>query len=278
MLDQSIVNKIENFVSESPRSINEIALFLRKNWRTADRYVEYIKQNFGVIDTKTFREGTRGALKIAYWSSFEKGKNSIFHDILEKEIQTFKKKEDFSAFDIYQHIKNENKKIEIYNVNDENKTNLDNLANLIRNTKKQLIGFSGNLSWVNLKNKDINIFECIENLVKKNIPIKLISRIDLASINNINKLLELNFKYGKEIIEVRHHEQPLRAFIQDNKIIRIKEIKEPTGKIHELNQKVFIFYTINDKEWVEWLSKVFWNLFSKSIDAKKRVEQMKNLV
>ena len=31
--------------------------------------VHYIKENFGTISTRTFREGTRGALKIVYWAN-----------------------------------------------------------------------------------------------------------------------------------------------------------------------------------------------------------------
>ena len=57
----------------------------------------------------------------------------------------------------------------------------------------------------------------------------------------------------------------------------IKEIKEPTGKVHELNKRIFIFYSIKDREWCDWLSKIFWKMFSSSIDAKKRIEEMHRL-
>jgi len=49
------------------------------------------------------------------------------------------------------------------------------------------------------------------------------------------------------------------------------------GKIHELDKKLFIFYTIKDKEWVEWLSKIFWNMFSSSVDSSKRLEEIQKL-
>ena len=84
----------------------------------------------------------------------------------------------------------------------------------------------------------------------------------------------MNFKYGKELIEVRHREHPIRANIIDNKIFRIKEIKEPTGKINELDKKIFIFYTIKDKEWTEWISRIFWKMFSSSVSSKKRLEEL----
>ncbi len=275
MLDTKLIRKVEDFVYPKPRTIQEISQHIGKSWRTADRYVSEIENEHGTLSTRTFREGTRGALKIVYWSSTEKISNSVFQEKLAKEIETFKRKEDFSAFDIFQYIPDKNKKVNIYKVTEESKTDLKVLADLLNNTKKQFIGFSGNLSWLNLKNKDINIFECIENLVKKNIPIKIVSRVEIGSIDNIKKLLELNFKYGKELIEIRHHEQPLRAFVYDNKIASVKEIKEPTGKVHELNQRLVIIYTIKDKDWVEWLSKIFWKMFYNSIDANKRIEELK---
>ena len=45
MLDLGSIKKIEDFVSKQPRNIQEIALMLKKNWRTADRYIDYIKDN-----------------------------------------------------------------------------------------------------------------------------------------------------------------------------------------------------------------------------------------
>lgn len=277
MIDNKIVREIEEFVFSKPRSMQEIAIHIKKSWRTADRYIQEIEKEFGTLSVRTFREGTRGALKIVYWASVEKLHSSVFQEKLEKELQIFKKKEDFSPFDIYQHVQEKNKKATIEKTDSENKTNLSELKEYLEKSEKQILSFSGNLSWINLKDKNTKIFSVIENLVKKRISIKILSRVDLASIKNIEKILSLNFKYGKELIEIRHIEQPLRSFIIDKKIARIKEIKEPTGKIHELNKKVFIFYTLKDKEWIEWLSRIFWKQFSNSIDAKKRIEELKNL-
>ena len=121
------------------------------------------------------------------------------------------------------------------------------------------------------------MMKILEELVKKDIRIKIICRIDIIGIENLEKILSLNFKNGKENIEIRHREQPVRAFVIDNKIIRLKEIKEPTGKMGELNKRIFIFYTIKDKEWAEWLSKIFFKMFSQSIDAKKRLEELRKM-
>jgi len=110
--------------------------------------------------------------------------------------------------------------------------------------------------------------------VKKGISIKILSRVDLDGIDNIERALSLNKKYGKELVEIRHDEHPLRAVIIDNKMIRMKEVKEPTGKINELNKRVFIYYNIKEKEWVEWLAKIFWKKWSNSIIAEKRLEEL----
>ena len=277
MLTNEIIKKIQDFIYQKPRSIQEVAQHINKNWRTADRYVQEIEKEYGTLSTRVFREGTRGALKIIYWASMEKASSSIFQEKLEKEIKLFKKKENFSAFDIYQHVEDKNKEASIQQSEQEAKTDLDELKEMIEKTEKQLFSFSGNLSWINLKNKKINIFQEIEKLVKKKIKIKMICRVDLVSMPTIEKILSLNFKYGKELIEIHHYEHPLRALVIDNKLIRLKEIKNPTGKTKELSKKTFLFYTIKSKNWVEWLTRIFWNMFSNSIDSKKRLEELKKL-
>ncbi|MBM3233723.1 hypothetical protein FJZ19_01375 [Candidatus Pacearchaeota archaeon] len=277
MLDSAITKKIEDFVYLKPRSIQEIAEHTGKNWRTADRYIQDIEKNFGTLSTRVFREGTRGALKIVFWSSIEKASSSVFQEQLEQEILRARKKEDFSAFDIFQHVQDKNKKAIVEKAIDESGDNLKELGELFKKTEKQLTILSGNLSFINLKNKTIDVFKILEDLVKKGVTIKILCRIDLAGINNIERVLSLNFKYGRECIEIRHREHPIRAFIFDNKLFRIKEIKEPTGKLHELDKKIFIFYTIKDKDWTEWLSRIFWKLFSQSIDARKRIQELKKL-
>lgn len=273
MLDSRIIKTIEDFVHTKPRSVQEIAVLIKKNWRTADRYIQEIKDNYGTIDFRIFRGGTRGALKIVYSASIDKISNSMFQESLEKEILNEKSKLYFSPFDIFQHVGDKNKKASIELCESEQKTNLNELIDYIKTTKKQLFSLSGNLSFINLK----GVFNELEELIKKNIPIKVLCRIDLAGKENIEKLLSLNYKYGKELIEIHHKEQPLRALIVDGKTFRIKEQKEATGKEHELNKNIFIFYTINDDEWAEWMQKIFWKMFNASIDAKKRLEELNKI-
>lgn len=278
MLDNEVVRKIEDFVYSKPRSVHEVAALIKKSWRTADRYVEYIEKEFGTISTRTFRQGTRGALKVVYWSSMEKVSYSVFQEALEKKIMLLKDKEDFSAFDIFQHVPDKNKRASVEKTAYESLTNLAELVDFLGKAEKQLLVFSGNLSFINLKSKEVDVFKVLEGLVKRGISVKVVCRVDVVGKENIEGLLSLNFKYGKELVEVRHREQPLRAIIADNKMFRIKEIQTPTGKVHELNSKVFIFYNIKDKEWTDWLSRIFWKMFNSSISAEKRLEEIKKLV
>ncbi len=275
MLDSKTINKIEEFVYSKPRNIQEIALFIKKNWRTADRYVEEIEKNFGTISTRVFREGTRGALKIVYWSSVEKVSPSIFQERLEKDIFSCKKKEDFSAFDIFQYIPEKNRTSFAQHNEEEN---IKEFNKLLLTAKKQILFFSGNLSFINIKDKKKDILTTFEKLASKKIQIKIICRVDLAGKDNIERVLSLNFKHGKNLIEIRHDAHPIRGCIIDGKFIRLKEVKEPTGKIKELNKKIFIFYNIHDKSWAEWLSRIFWKKFSNSIDANKRLEHLKQII
>ncbi|MBT4375893.1 hypothetical protein HOD29_00760 [archaeon] len=278
MLDNQTIQKIEKFVSLKPRSIQEVADHLKKNWRTADRYLKQIEEEYGTIATRTFRGGTRGALKIAYLLNPENISSTKFQEELEERIMRLRRKEEFSAFEIFQHVPVKNKLAIVENEISEESTNLQELIEILSNTEKELKLFSGNLSWINLKKGKIDLFEILEGLVKKGVKIKVLCRVDLGGIENIKKVLQLNYKYGKDLIDVRHREHPIRAFVMDNKTIRLKEIKEPTGKIKELYIKKFIFYTIRDKEWAEWLSKIFIKMFNQSIGSDKRLEELGRLL
>jgi len=277
MLDNTTIKKIESFIYSKPRTVQEIAQHIGKNWRTADRYIEEIEKNFGTISTRVFRGGTKGALKIVFWASMERISSSVFQERLEQQIMNASNKEEISAFDLYQHVADKDKKAIIEKSLPKDGLDDNGLIDFMSKTKKQLLIFSGNLSFINMHNKNTTMIKLLETLVTKGVTIKILCRVDLVGKKNIEKILELNFKHGKELIEVRHQEQPLRAFIVDNEMIRIREIKEPTGKINELKEKIVIYYEIHDKDWSSWLSKIFWKIFSNSIDAKKRITELNKL-
>lgn len=277
MLSKEITKKIEDFVILKPRSVQEIAQHLNKNWRTADRYVNEIEKEFGTLATRTFRGGTRGALKIVYWASFEKMKSSAVQQNFEEQILRGRKKEDFSAFDIYQNIGENKKNLHVKVERSEEFGGLKELKDLILSAKKQLLVFSGNLSFLNFNDDEIETFSLMEELARNKVSIKVLSRVDIAGKNNVEKFLALNLKYGKDIVEIRHREQPLRCLVIDNNYFNIKEIKEPTGRNNELDKKVFFFYNIKDKEWTEWMSRLFWKMFSSSVDAQKRLSELNKM-
>jgi len=276
MLDSQTINKIEGFVMSQPRSVHEIAHLLEKNWRTADRYVDEIVKSFGTLSVKVFRGGSRGALKVVFWAGNERISKSVFQERLEEDIFKSRKKEDFSAFNIFQHVPDKDKKAYLCS-SETNPVELSELKDMLLSAEKQVLVFSGNLSFINNRNEALDLFSIFESLVKRKISIKIVCRVDFTGKANVERLLSLNFKHARELVEIRHEEHPLRAFIIDGKMIRMKEVKEPTGKINELNKKAYLFYTIKDKEWSEWLSKVFWKMFNRSIGAGKRLTELNKI-
>lgn len=276
MLDTKTIKQINDFVYVKPRTMQEIAHLLQKNWRTANSYVEKIEKETGSISTRTFREGTRGALKIVYWNNVEKIHSSEFQEKLFRKIEAGKKTEDFSPFDIYQYVDENKRNVSSEMVDDESKTRIQDFVNALRSAQSQVLFFSGNASFINLPYGKKKIIDLIEELAKNKISIKVLTRIELPGLDNIKELTAINDRIGKEAIEIRHCEQPLRVTIIDNKLARLKEIKLPDKyKEGELKKKTFIFYEIYDEEWIEWLQKVFWNLFRTAIPAKKRLDGLK---
>src|ERR1041385_7337924 len=104
MLTKEMEKKILQYVYAQPRSMQEIARHISKNWRTANSYVEKIMSESGALATKSFREGTRGALKIVYWNTVEKINHSEFQERLFKRIENGRRKQDFSPLDIYNYV------------------------------------------------------------------------------------------------------------------------------------------------------------------------------
>ena len=154
---------------------------------------------------------------------------------------------------------------------------MDEFYKILLNAKKQILFFSGNLSFINIKEQKKDMIKIFEKLIENKVNIKILCRVDLAGKDNIERILSLNLKHGKNLIEIRHDAHPIRGVIIDGSFIRLKEVKEPTGKIRELNKKKFIFYNISDKSWSEWLSRIFWKKFSNSMDANKRLEHLKQI-
>ncbi|MBI4020442.1 MAG: hypothetical protein HY367_03855 [Candidatus Aenigmarchaeota archaeon] len=275
MLDSATIKKINDFVHQKPRTIQEVAELLGKNWRTADRYVEQIAKETGSISTRTFREGTRGALKIAHWSHIERIHSQEFQERLLQKIESSRKME-FSPFDIYQHV--EEGKRNAVMMTAENYAYKDYVKPFLERAQNQILSFSGNLSWINAAEENRNIIDVIEALAKNNISVKILSRVTIDSMKNVQKILSINEKIGKNMIEIRHREQPLRGFVIDTHMARFRESRDPSDyEKGELDERVLLFYEIFDPEWIEWFQKVFWYFFRTAIPAEKRIKDLQSI-
>ncbi len=279
VLDSNITKKINDFVYQKPRTIQEIALLINKNWRTADTYIEKIAKEQGTLSTKTFREGTRGALKLVFWNNIEKIHSTSFQERLFKQIESGRQKIDFSPSEIYQHVDEDKREAFFYTQKEvETEENFKRFRNFLLKAEYQILFFSGNLTFSNIKTHDETIINILEDLAKKKVNIKILTRVEVPGLDYVQNLLNINEKLGREAIEIRHCFHPLRATIIDNKIINFKETKyPPREQPYELPEVTHISYNIYDQEWIEWLQKVFFSLFGVSVDAKKRIHDFKTI-
>src|SRR3989338_758375 len=258
MLEKKTQNKILELVRAEPKTVQDIAVALQKNWRTADRYIEQISLETGMIKSKIFRQGTRAALKVVYWNALEPGKGSAYQERLLQQILHHKRKEDFSAFDIYQFVPERSREI-VFSQKEITH------YNLLQESVQQVLLFSGNLSL--LQKKELEI---LEELAKKRVPIKILTRVDVVSQEKVSALLKLNLRVGWDAFQIRHCEQPIRAFLIDDRMVIMKESLSPEQH-RELKEKMYLYYILKDSEWISWLQKSFWQLWDQSIDAKLRL-------
>ena len=264
VLDSKTIDNIKAFAYQKPRTIDEIAKLIGKNWRTADRYVREIAERTGTIGVRTFREGTRGALKIVFWQNIEKIYSTKIQEAIFRRVEIGINKFDFSPFEIYQYVDKE-KRSAIANKE-------WSIVDLIRMAKEEVLILSGNLSFL-----DNSIINAIEKLADANISLKALCRVDIVSINQVERLLAINDRVKREIIEIRHYEQPLRGFVIDNKISSFKELKSPLLRDRELKNPLKVYYEIYDIEWNEWLKNLFFKQFQNAIPAGKRIEDIKSI-
>jgi len=278
MLDSKLASEIKDYIRVQPRTIQEISKRIKKSWLTADRYVAKISLEDGSILTKTFRGGTQGAIKIAYWNNTDSPAQSTIQERLFNLIINGKKKDDFSPFDIYQFIEEDKRHSFIERQKEEPTKTSKNVSELFSKAEKQILIFSGNLSWVNEKLENRNFTEVVEKLCKQGISFKIVTRVDILALKNVEKMLAINNKIGKDLIEIRHAEQPLRGFVVDDKVMQFKEIKNPEDyRKGELNEKTFIFYQMKNQEWVSWMERIFWHIFKDSISAKDRIISLNSI-
>jgi hypothetical protein len=269
------VEQICNYVHDQPRTIQEISKLIGSSWVTADRYVRAIAESDGSINMRTFRGGTRGALKIVYWVNTEVIGSQVQTRLM-KQIESGRSKFDFSPSEIYQYIEPGKKEARIMPCEQYNsKRNFNKFKSHLMQAKEQVMFFSGNLTFSNIGNHDKKILDLVEELARSGIDFKILTGVDLKGINNIKNILALNDRIGRNAIQVRHCYQPLRATIIDDHLIHFKETKlqvESQAPKDELPEDLHIVYEIRDEKWVAWMQKVFWKFFRSSADASRRIE------
>lgn len=268
---------ILSFVKKEPRTIQDIARLLQKSWLTADSYVKQVKERTGLIDIKTFRAGSQGALKLVYYTTPDTLHTNDLREELYSKIKNSRFKGDFDVMELFQFIPGEKKRsfLEVYDQQEVSKN--QDIVSLFRGAQRQIFCFSGNLSFINITENQLPLLELIEELLQRKVAFKMLSRINISSMNNLKKLTHLMEKYPG-LMEMGHCYQPLRGFIIDDKVARFKSEEEFSAyKSGELPQNTRIFYEIYDPEWIAWLQKVFWNLFRYSIDYSGRLKELKNI-
>ena len=272
VLEKEAIKKIEDFVRQKPRAVDEIAKMLQVSWRTADRYVDDISSR-GSIAVRVFRGGTRGALKIVYWTATEIPPFTDLQDELWKKIEAGRTKYDFSALEMYQYV-DEGRRNAYLEPRVERFVFADKRMNeLLEKAEKEVFLFSGNSTWINYpESKGV-----VEKLAKEGVSIKVLSKIDATGIHNVEKLLAINRRVGKDMIEIRHVAHPLRGYIIDDKICKLRELTKPDPERDELKQGIMINYEIYDPDWIDWAKKVWWKLYNKGVPVTRRLEALKSI-
>src|SRR3989344_662031 len=75
VLTPADAEKILAKVKKEPCLVQDLAQHLHKSWVTTERYVTKLAQEKGLVKVKTFREGTKGAIKVVYWNYPESAKH-----------------------------------------------------------------------------------------------------------------------------------------------------------------------------------------------------------
>ncbi|MBT3297344.1 hypothetical protein HN385_00310 [archaeon] len=274
-----IAKKILEFVSTEPKSIQEVAKCIEKSWKTADKYLGELKETNPELQIKVFRKGSHGALKVVYLKSTMKKSGDQLRDRLFNDYLVGKVKDDFDVMEFYMQVNSDKKEMVIEEYQESDISQKQDLIKHLKNCDRTLYVFSGNLSWINVKENGILMLDVLEKMVKRGIKIKVLCRIDAASIRNIHKLKSLDHKHNTDLIEVRHQRHPLRGFIFDDTMLRLKEeIRLGRYKKGEIDNNLRIFYDIHENEWINWLKNIFYYSFNSAMDLASYEEMIKKVV
>jgi hypothetical protein len=256
--------------------VDEIAKLLQVSWRTADRYVGEISSQ-GTLAVRVFSGGTRGALKIVYWTASEIPPFTDLQEELWKKIESGRSKDDFSPLELYQYVDEGKRKAYLEPRNEKFVFADRNINELLERAEKEVLFFSGNSTWINYSEKGKKVVDIIERSAKKGISIKIMCRVDVAGVHNVEKLLRINHDVGKEAIEIRHVFHPLRGYVIDDRVCKLRELIKPDPERDEMKQNMIINYEFYDADWIDWTRKVWWKLNNKGVPVTRRMESLKSI-
>lgn len=275
VLDQATTQKILKALEERPKAINELATILKVNWRTADRYVDRLKSETGKIDTATFREGTRGALKIVFLKEAKLSSPSKAKDAILEKIRLSASREDFTPHTIYKRVAPEKKEAFQETVQKPKSVshayNIDSFCEIVRSAKTSLFVFGGSMQWAEELTARKKLVSAFKDVLAKGIAIKMLLYV---SFHNLGFAKEITSLKGLDAIHCR---QPLRGFIVDSKkaiLLECLPVYE-NGKLADKNR--IMYYKFTDQEWVDWLTDIFWFNFNRDIPATQKIHNLDSI-
>ncbi|MDO8625282.1 MAG: hypothetical protein Q7R47_04320 [Candidatus Diapherotrites archaeon] len=258
-------------VQQRPHTVSELSVALGVSWKTADRYVDTLCREEGLIGAHTFRSGTRGALKIVFWNAPSTGR-SVTHDRIFRSLESGKRKEDFSPLDIFQYVSVDYKKLDLLTDSHTSSELFARFIEPISKAQNQVLVFSGNLSWLAADEKASGI---IKELFHRKVRVKILSRVEIPSMRNLETAYRIAGAGNDGLLEIRHMEQPLRGFVIDDSRVLLRETKEPGSyKPGELEGPMTVVYALWEPKWVAFCQKIFWQYWKDGFDAQKRLQNL----
>ena len=266
MISQEKINDILKIVSKEPRTIQELSKELGISWITAEKYIEELKKNTGLIDVKHIKVGYN-TIKLIY--STNKISSNEIEDNLFSKIKATNSKIGFNFLEIFQYVPKDRAKG--YTLKDCD--DLDpKLVFEYLDKSNFVYFFSGNLSFLKMKYKSQTLIDKLELKLKNGLKIKIIARIDIDTLKNINLLIPLIHKYPSSI-ELKHQLQPLRGIIFDCGHAIFKDQKEGKNyKLHELEKDVTLIYDIYDDTWINFFMNLFWYNYKTAINYDQKLD------
>ena len=274
-LSEEEIQTILRMVQKEPRTVQEIAQTIDRSWVTTEKYLQELKEKTGQISLKTFREGTQAALKIVHYSDSTLTIGDEVKQALAQQIITGKQKTDFDFMEIFQFVRENEKRAHTYDSLKPESSIAKETAN--NPAKETAFVFSGNLSYISYNYKGRNMVDMIEGELEAGAHIRILSRVNMSSLSNIEKVSHLLVKYPNQF-EIRHRYQPLRGVLVDGKFARFRnEERMENYREGELEKNTRIYYEITSNEWITWLESVFWSMWRSSIPYDQRIKEIQKI-